>query len=275
MRASRSLYLYYDKLTGRRQSKMNRSMRSVLLDLKTVDIARYGLFCELPCAEAVEIAGLAGWDFVVIDGEHAQLSPPMLPQFVRAATVAGIAAIVRVPSNEPAHIQHALDCGASGVQVPQIGSVEDARRAVRAARFHPLGSRGLNVFVRAADFSLDREFIARANEETTLVLQVESAEGVAAVEEIAAIPGVDAVFIGPYDLSQSLGIPGQVSDELVFEAGRRIARAVAGAGVALGVFTNSEADARRWLDVGVRYLCYSVDVVLLVNAMKTAREQFR
>src|SRR5262245_14686095 len=112
-----------------------------------------GVFCELPSPEAVEIIGLAGWDFVVIDGEHAPITATQFPAMVRAATAAGLPAIVRVASNDAPAIQHALDSGAAGVQIPQIATVEAAQAAVAASRFHPLGQRGFNPFVRAADFS--------------------------------------------------------------------------------------------------------------------------
>src|ERR1700686_3960023 len=128
-----------------------------------------GVFCELPCAESVEIIGLAGWDFVVIDCEHAPITAALLPDMIRAATAAGIPSIVRVATNEPSAIQHALDAGASGVQIPQIASVEAARAAVAASRFHPVGARGFNPFVRAADFSASTtaEFFARAKREVS------------------------------------------------------------------------------------------------------------
>jgi 4-hydroxy-2-oxoheptanedioate aldolase len=230
------------------------------------------VFCELPCPETLEIAGIAGWDFAVIDCEHAPIGASMLPAMVRAATAAGLPAIVRVPSNDPAHIQHALDCGAAGVQIPQIASVEAARAAVASARFHPAGRRGLNPFVRAADFSATpvREFLARSNDSTTLVLQIESAAGIAAADEILEVPGIDVLFIGPYDLSQSLGIPGDTSHQRVFEAGARLVDSAARKGVAVGVFTNSEPERRKWQAAGVRYLCFSVDTVLLLKAMKEA-----
>src|SRR5579859_6938456 len=136
-----------------------------------------GVFCELPCPESVEIIGLAGWDFVVIDCEHAPITAALLPGMMRAASAAGIPAIVRVAASEPSAIQHALDAGASGVQIPQIASVEAARAAVAASRFHPLGARGFNPFVRAADFSASTttDFFARANHEVALILQIESA----------------------------------------------------------------------------------------------------
>ncbi|MGH9719223.1 MAG: HpcH/HpaI aldolase family protein [Bryobacteraceae bacterium] len=231
-----------------------------------------GVFCELPCAEAVEIAGLAGWDFVIIDCEHAPIATPMLPNLVRAAAAAGIAPVIRVAANDPAMIQHALDSGAAGVQVPQIASVEAARDAIAAARFHPLGRRGFNPFVRAADFSALAvpEFLEQARE-TALVLQIESAEGIAAADSILALEGIDVVFIGPYDLSQSLGIPGEIMHPRIFEAAARIARSAGERGVAAGVFTKSLDEARAWLAAGVRYLCYSIDTVLLLDAMRAAR----
>src|SRR5262245_8167987 len=222
-----------------------------------------GVFCELPCREAIEIIGLAGWDFVVIDCEHAPITAAQIPGMVRAANAAGIPAIVRVASNEPSAIQHALDSGASGVQIPQIASVEAAKAAIEASRFHPFGQRGYNPFVRAADFSLSTtaQFFRRSNEEVSLVLQIESAAGIDAVDGILALSGVDVLFLGPYDLSQSLGIPGETSHPKVFAAAGRIARSAEARGVALGVFTNSEEDARRWLEIGVRYLCLSVDTI--------------
>ena len=235
-----------------------------------------GVFCELPCPESVEIIGLAGWDFVVIDCEHAPITAALLPGMMRAASAAGVPAIVRVAASEPSAIQHALDAGASGVQIPQIASVEAARAAVAASRFHPLGARGFNPFVRAADFSASAttEFFARANDEVALILQIESAAGVEAVDGILELAGIDALFIGPYDLSQSLGIPGQTAHAKVFAAAERIVKSAEARDVAVGVFTNSEQEARRWLDIGVRYLCFSVDTVFLLNAMRAAVTKF-
>jgi 4-hydroxy-2-oxoheptanedioate aldolase len=236
-----------------------------------------GVFCELPCPESVEIIGLAGWDFVVIDCEHAPITAFLLPGMIRAATAAGIPSIVRVAANESSAIQHALDAGASGVQIPQIASVEEAKAAVAASRFHPLGARGFNPFVRAADFSASTttEFFARANNEVALILQIESAAGIAAADEILELDGIDVLFIGPYDLSQSLGIPGQTSHARVFEAAERIVKSAEARDVAVGVFTNYEQEAQRWLGIGVRYLCLSVDTVFLLSTLRAVVSKFR
>ncbi|MBI1788039.1 MAG: aldolase [Acidobacteria bacterium] len=236
-----------------------------------------GVFCELPCPEALEIIGIAGWDFAVVDCEHAPITVSRLPGMVRAAAAAGMPAIVRVASNSASAIQHALDCGAAGVQIPQIASLEAARSAVAAARFHPEGQRGFNPFVRAAAFSAEpvAEFLARSNRDLTLVLQIESAAGLAAVDAILEIEGIDVLFIGPYDLSQSLGIPGETAHPRVYEAGARLVESASRAGVAVGVFANTEEEARRWRQAGVRYLCFSVDTVILLKALRAAWERLK
>ncbi|MDQ6663184.1 MAG: aldolase/citrate lyase family protein [Acidobacteriota bacterium] len=242
---------------------------SLRLTLKNNGIA-VGTFCELPCAESVEITALAGWDFVVVDCEHAPITAAALPGLVRAAAAAGVPAIVRVASNDAAAIQHALDCGAAGVQVPQIASVDAARRAIAAARFHPTGERGFNPFVRAASYSVVpvADFMTRAADNVLLALQVESAAGVESLPGILELDGIDVIFIGPYDLSQSLGIPGDVSHPDVLATAGRIAEAVNRRGMTCGVFTGSERDTPAWLGRGIRYLCCGVDTVALLEASR-------
>jgi 4-hydroxy-2-oxoheptanedioate aldolase len=237
----------------------------------------FGVFCELACADSVELAGIAGWDFVVVDCEHSAIAMSALPEFVRAGECGGVPVIVRVEDNLPALIQHALDAGAAGVQIPQIASGDAAERAVRAARFHPGGERGFNPFVRAAKFSAEpvEEFLRRSNTETVVVLQVESAGGLAAIDSVAGQPGLDVIFVGPYDLSQSLGIPGDVGNELVFRAGAEIVARAEVLGKAVGVFVNSAELASRWMAAGVRYICYSVDSVLLLAALRAALGEVR
>jgi 4-hydroxy-2-oxoheptanedioate aldolase len=237
----------------------------------------FGVFCELPTPASVEIIGAAGWDFVIVDCEHAPVTAQMLPEFIRASEAAHIPAIVRVAENNAAAIQHALDAGASGVQIPQISSVAAARAAVSAARFHPLGNRGFNPFVRAARYSAEpvADFLARSNAEVTVVLQIESTEGLKAVDQILEIPGIDVLFIGPYDLSQSLGIPGHTSDPRVFAAGQALVAKAAEHHVRIGVFANTDHEASRWKDIGIQYLCYSVDTVMLLHALRNAHQRLR
>jgi 2-keto-3-deoxy-L-rhamnonate aldolase RhmA len=237
-------------------------------------VTRFGVFVELPSPEPVEMAGWAGWDHVVIDCEHGPIDNAMLPHMLRAAR---IPAFVRVPNAQPETIQGALDNGADGVIVPRLRSAAEAREVVAAARFFPHGRRGVNHMVRAARYSLQpvEEYLAGAAANTRVIVQIETAEALAAVEEIAATPGLDELFVGPYDLSQALGIPGQVLDERLLTAGRRIQAAASGAGVPLSVFVNSDEAARAWIGIGAQVLHYSADTYLLAQAMRETRERLR
>ena len=237
----------------------------------------YGVFLEIPTPEPVEIAALAGWDFAVVDCEHAPITAASLPAMMRAADARRMPAVVRVPSNDAAAIQHALDAGASGVQVPQIVNAEQARDAVRASRFHPHGQRGFNPFVRAAGYGAEpvAQFVQRSAEDVLVVLQLESAAALPAAEEICGAGGTDVLFIGPYDLSQSLGVPGETSHPKVIEAASQLIAASSRHGVAVGVFANTEPELTEWAHRGVRYLCYSVDTVLLGRAMRDSLASLR
>ena len=243
--------------------------------MRTLDKTKtlFGTFIELPTPASIEIAAHAGWDFVVIDCEHAPIATNMLPEYLRAAEASGVAAIVRVAMNNAEWLQAALDSGAAGVQIPQIASVEQARAAVEMARFHPIGKRGFNGFVRAARYSAEplAEYVARSNKDTALILQLESADAVTNADLIAAIPGVDAIFVGPYDLSQSMGIPGEVNHPAVLAAGQRVMATAASNGLAGAVFVNTVQAARTWAANGARWISFSTDTFLLSEAQRNAR----
>lgn len=237
-------------------------------------MARFGIFIELPTPEPVEMAGWAGWDHCVIDCEHGPIDNAMLPQMLRAAR---IPAYVRVPNSSPEAIQGALDNGADGVIVPRLQSAAEAARVVEAARFFPSGKRGVNHMVRAARYSLEpvAEYLANAARRTRVIVQIETAGALDCVEDIAATAGLDELFIGPYDLSQALGIPGQVLDDKLLDAARRILKAAQANGLAVSAFVNSDEAARVWLSLGVDILHYSADTFLLAQAMRQTRERLR
>jgi len=218
------------------------------------------------------MAGWAGWDFCVIDGEHAPIDNAMLPHMLRGAR---IPAFVRVPNSAPESIQGALDNGAAGVIVPRVSGADEAARIVQAARFYPDGRRGVNHMVRAARFSLEpvAEYLANAAARTRVIVQIETASALAEVERIAAVPGVNELFIGPYDLSQALEIPGQVLDEKLLAAGRRVIAAARAGGIETSVFVNSLDAARVWIDMGADSLHYSADAFILAQAMRAARNE--
>jgi 4-hydroxy-2-oxoheptanedioate aldolase len=178
-----------------------------------------GPFMKLPSPAVVEIMGKGGFDYIIIDCEHGPLEMMSAENMIRAAHLVGMAAIIRVSENCDYLISRALDIGADGVQIPQISTVEDAKKAVKAAKFSPAGQRGVCRYVRAAEYSaLNKEqYFSEANENAMVIIQIEGLEGIKNIDKIMEVEGIDVIFIGPYDLSQSLGIPGQVNHEAVRE----------------------------------------------------------
>lgn len=231
-----------------------------------------GTFCEIPSPESVEILAQAGWDFVVVDGEHAPITAARFAEFVRAGASAAIPVVIRVPENNAAAIQHALDAGAAGILVPQVSSAAAAAAAVRAARFYPEGLRGFNPFVRSASFSaLSVPDMMQRARSVLLALQLESAAAFADLDHIVRLSGIDVLFIGPYDLAQSLGVPAQLTHPEVLDAGRRLVREAGAHGIAVGVYANTAEQVRLWWELGVRFITYSVDVRYLLDGARTAR----
>jgi len=254
---------------------MNRSI-TLKERLQAGDVC-FGPFAKLTDPAAIEVLALAGFDHVVIDMEHGPITLQRAQDLVRAAELRGMAPIIRVPRNDASDILRVLDIGAEGVHVPQIGTAEDARAAVEACYFHPGGTRGVCRFVRAAEYTARpaREHFAEANRRTLPVLHIEGQEGITNLPEILGVPGIGVVFLGPYDLSQSCGVPGQVQHPTVIERMRHAVGLARERGVVVGTFIESAEGARVWAGVGVQYLCYSVDVGILMTAAKRAVGELR
>jgi 4-hydroxy-2-oxoheptanedioate aldolase len=227
----------------------------------------YGPFMKTVDAAFVECAGHAGFDFVILDMEHGPAGFSDLQNLIRGAEASGVLPIVRTYDSSEVAISKALDLGAGGVQIPQIQSAEQAREVVKAAKYFPKGERGVCRFVRAANYSSTPrgEYFERANEALT-ILQVEGKQVLNRLDSILGVEGLDILFIGPYDLSQSLGVPGQVSHPAVVEAIRDITEQAKKAGVVTGVFCDTFEAAALWREAGIQYLSYSVDVGIFTEA---------
>lgn len=219
-----------------------------------------GTFVTVDSAALLEAAGLAGMDFVILDMEHGPLDLAGVERLVPAADRAGVAPIVRVGKNDEWMILRALDVGAAGVQVPQVNGRANAAAVIRAAKYAPLGERGVSTFTRAGALNTRGPgYFAEANAETLVVVHIEGVEGVRNLDEILRVEGIDVLFIGPYDLSQSLGIPGQTDDPRVQDAVRDCAKKIRAGGRMAGSFARDVPTARRWMDLGIQYVAISVD----------------
>ena len=234
-----------------------------------------GTFVVVPRIEVVELLTYAGFDVLILDCEHGPYGVETLPALVAAVHGAGAACLVRVPAVDPQVIGAALDVGADGVLVPQVQSAEVAANAVRAARFSPEGERGANPYIRAAAYSSNPNYFAEANERVACLVMVEGREGIAAVDAILGVPGVDAVFLGPVDISMALDVPGEPEHPLVVEAVSGVVQKAREHGVATGVFAPNPEAANRWFSVGVRLVALSVDTALMLQGFSTALGSLR
>jgi 4-hydroxy-2-oxoheptanedioate aldolase len=196
--------------------------------------------------QLVEVLGLSGFDYVMIDCEHGHMSVRECETLVRAAEAVDVTPVVRVPHNAPDLILRHLDTGAQGIVIPQVNTADDARRAVNAVYYHPLGERGL-AGTRAADFGLTgslADYTAKANRELAVIALIENASALYELPEILQVEGLTAVTIGPADLSQSLGHPGERHHPDVEAAIDRIITTAIEAGVPVGINTSSGAELR-------------------------------
>jgi 4-hydroxy-2-oxoheptanedioate aldolase len=227
----------------------------------------FGPFCKTSDPGMIEALGYAGFDFVILDMEHGPNHLETIQHLIRAAETAQIAPIVRVPGGDDEMISRVLDIGAAGVQVPQVSSTQHVERIVHAAKFAPLGARGVCRYVRAAGYSsMDRKHYFRKANDALLIIQIEGEEALRNLDDILKISGPDIVFIGPYDLSQSLGVAGEVEHPLVIEKTKEIVKACLAKGIVVGNFTEMPHQAAFWTTQGLRYMAFSVDVGIMYEA---------
>jgi len=238
--------------------------------------AVYGPFAKTNDPGMIEAMGYAGFDFVILDLEHGPNSVETVQNLIRAAQISGMLPIVRVKENNDSVIGEVLDIGAAGIEVPQISTKEDAEHLIQVAKFAPEGMRGVCRFVRAADYSaMDRfEYFKEANE-ALIVIHLEGQTAIDNLEELLDVEGIDVMFIGPYDLSQSLGIPGQIDHPMLEEKMKEIINKCSEKGVCIGTFVDNIKNAIKWRDAGIRYIAYSVDVGLLYEHCKGILQEVR
>jgi len=228
----------------------------------------FGCFVRYPSAGLVEVLGYQPWDFILFDAEHGVIEPHDCEAMVRAAELRGVTAQVRVTTNQPHVILRYMDSGVQGLHVPWVNSAAEAEAAVKSVKYYPRGIRGL-AGVRAADYGQTislGEYTTQANAQTMIILQVETEQAVEQIAEIAAVPDVDVIFIGPSDLSQSYGVPGQSNHPSVQAAIGKIADAVLKSPAALGIMVSSAEAAKQWEARGARYIAIGLEGILMPAA---------
>lgn len=216
-------------------------------------------------AEALSFSGL---DFLVIDMEHSATDVRQARAQLQAVAGGQASAVVRLPANEPIIVKKVLDLGAQTLMFPMVRDVEDARAAVASTRYPPTGFRGVAAMHRASRYATVDGYLQKADAEICVLLQVETVEAVANASAIAAVPGVDALFVGPGDLSASLGLVGQVTHPQVLEHVKRSLDAAHAVGKPAGVLAANEEIAGRYAALGFDYIAVGSDLAFM---MQTAR----
>lgn len=231
-----------------------------------------GTLISLPSPEVAELLSKTRLDWLFIDGEHGPFDTLQIQRMQQAAS-SNCACLIRVPSHDAIAIKRALDTGATGVIVPQINNAEQARTAVRAAKYPPHGNRGVGL-ARAHEYGFSfSSYLETANQETCIVIQAETGEAIDNIEDIVAVKDIDAILIGPYDLSANLGHTGQVEHPAVLSAIDKVADACRQANVKLGYFGVDAQAVRPYIDKGFTLITAGVDSLLLLeSAQQLLRE---
>lgn len=229
-----------------------------------------GAFAKITDPSAVEVLGLAGFDFFVLDNEHVAMNRESMVAILRAAELSDIVPVVRVRENRAVEMLQALDAGAMGVQVPHVNTKEDALHVVQSVKYAPLGHRGFASSHRAGAFGfLDPiQYVQQSNEQTLVACYCETLAAIENLPEIVQVDGLDVVFIGPWDLTQSLGFIGQLDHPDLRRHIDTIIDTTRAAHKAAGIIASDAADARQWFDRGVQYVTISSDLGMLAAQAK-------
>ena len=234
----------------------------------------YGTMITLPTPATAEILANAGFDWFFIDGEHGPLGTAEILGILQAVSHR-VACIVRVPEAAEVPIKKMLDIGAHGIIVPQVNSAEQAADIVRWSKYSPQGSRGVGL-ARAHGYGATfPEYIKNANDEVAVIVQAEHADAVANIEAIAKVPGVDAIQLGPYDLSASMGKMGQIDDPEVLVALEKIFATCKEANLPVGCFGVSASNVQTDIERGSTLICAGTDTIFLSSAASRMLERLK
>jgi len=246
---------------------MNPTLRSRVLAGETL----FGAWASLNSPGSAELLGRSGLDWVLVDLEHGNATESELLAHLTAIELTGAAALVRPQSGERLRIGRALDLGAEGIMVPRLDTHEQVVEAMTFLRYPPAGQRGVALISRGARLgTVNHAGVAALNDDIVGIFQIESPSAVAAADAFAATDGVDCLFVGPADLSHSLGIPGQFSNPTYQDALRRVVEACRAHGKAPGILLYDHASFRPHLDLGFTFVGIGADVSFVNDGVKAA-----
>jgi len=246
----------------------NPLLKNKLADGKTV----LGTWCEIPSPEFINVLAKGGLDFVIIDMEHGSCDFEQAGKMVMAAQVEGCSPIIRVPTNNESTILRALELGAEGVIVPHVESAEERKRVIDAIKFPPIGIRSLNPYVRAGGYRSTPDFTTQQNKNTLSAILVESLQGIENIEEIIDDDYLDVVYMGSYDISAALGLPGKTKHPKVVGVLEKMTKIITKSKKVAACLFHSKDDLHFFKKNGVKFLCYKVDTAIVFDEIQRVRK---
>lgn len=225
-----------------------------------------GTWCEIPSPELTNVLAKAGLDFIIIDMEHGVMDFTTCSRMVIAAEVEGCSPLVRVCRNDESDILRALETAPEGVIIPHIESVEDRDRAINYIKFSPAGKRSLNPYTRAGGYHCSKDFTRQQNKNLFCGLIVEGKNGILALEKILDNKEVDLIYIGTYDISLALGIPGDTGNKKVIQTLIQMVKLIRSKNKIAGCMFHTDKELRLFKKMGVQFLCYKVDTGVIFDS---------
>ncbi|MCA0446063.1 MAG: hypothetical protein LCH54_07510 [Bacteroidetes bacterium] len=227
-----------------------------------------GTWAMIPSPETADILASSGLDFIIIDAEHGPISFETAQRMVMACESKGCSPIMRVGGILEADILKALDIGVHGIQIPNVNSADDVKKIIHFSKYPPSGNRGFSPFTRAGNYSIhsSKDQTIIANDNTLIAINIEGKEAIESIDEILAIKELDILFIGLFDLSKALGIPGQIDHPMLTDYLITLVYKINKAGKVAGTITTSDKNISKFLGMGMRYIVHLVDCEMLRNS---------
>lgn len=233
-----------------------------------------GTWCDIPSSALANVVARAGLDFLIIDMEHGAMSYETALNMIMAAESENCSALIRVPRLDESNILRALDLGGSGIIVPHVECKEDCDLIVKYSKYFPLGERGYNPYIRAGSYhnnSLSE--LDQSNKEKVIAIIVEGKKAIENFDEILLNQSIDIIYIGIYDLSMSLGLPGEVTNPIVLNTMEDLLIRINNSGKIAGCMVHNKEDIRKYKDLGVLFQVYKVDTSVIYDSYKMMKEE--
>tara|TARA_Y100001970_G_C14177871_1_gene828078 strand:+ start:472 stop:1242 length:771 start_codon:yes stop_codon:yes gene_type:complete len=241
------------------------------------DFPVIGTWVVVPSINNIDIISSSGVDFVIIDREHGPITFETAQEMAIACQARNVSPLMRVGDIEKSFIQNALDIGVHGIQIPNIETKADALKVVNYSKYPPIGNRGFSPFTRAGDYTNlnSKKLLDESNSNTLVVLNIEGKDAIKNIDEIVSVKHVDIIFVGLFDLSKELNIPGEIENPKILDALKLIAKKCQDNGIFVGTIATKLNQIEQFIEIGLKYIVYGVDCNIIKSSYENVVKHFR